>query len=288
MWYGKNDIICRLGKTYPIRVYDRDTNPLTNFTTILKVGGFITRESFIWCPTKQASLIVIGNLQGIGVDQITFGRSALDKKSFDIATDLYFDYMFGTFSDNLSIFNLNKFSENTFTLSWNTELIKNNDHVKNYINYLSLMSVAISFELNNTDFNPTSEYKPSIHKLGSSKDVTFGKALFGNVPTERYLRVYGNVFAAKQYVQVYGNDLGYFIKVGYLLDMGYFDHQNFEERLRVVYSDIWWDVSQHDECYQPHIDISTDSNIIDIYVTVGISQASEEDWKFLLEIPCYF
>jgi len=100
------------------------------------------------------------------------------------------------------------------------------------------MSVAISFELNNTDFNPTSEYKPSIHKLGSSKDVTFGKALFGNVPTERYLRVYGNVFAAKQYVRVYGNNLGYFIKVGYLLDMGYFDHQNFEERLRVVYSDI--------------------------------------------------
>ena len=275
MWYGKNDIICRLGKTYPIRVYDQDTNPLTNSTTILKVGGFITREIFIWCPTKQASLIVIGNLQGIGVDEITFGRNALDKKSFDIATDLYFDYMFGTFSDNLSIFNLDKFSENTFTLSWNAELIKNNDHVKNYVNYLSLMSVAISFELNNTDFNPTSEYKPSIYKLGSSKDVTFGNILFSNV-------------LANQYVQVYGNNLEYFIKVGYLLDLGYCHHQNFEERLGVVYEAIWWDVSQYDECYQPYIDINTDSNIIDIYVTVGISQASEEDWKFLLEIPCYF
>ena len=100
------------------------------------------------------------------------------------------------------------------------------------------MRVTLAFELNNTDFNPTSEYKSSIHKLGSSKDVTFGKALFGNVPTERYLRVYGNVFAAKQYVQVYGNDLGYFIKVGYLLDLGYCHHQNFEERLGVVYGAI--------------------------------------------------
>ena len=117
MWYGKNDIICRLGKTYPIRVYDRDTNPLTNFTTILKVGGFITRKGSIRCPTKPASLIAIKNLQGIGVDQISFSRNALDKKSFDIATDLYFNYMFGTFSDNLSTFNLDKFSENTFTLS---------------------------------------------------------------------------------------------------------------------------------------------------------------------------
>ena len=47
MWYGKNDIICRLGKTYPIKVYDRNTNPLTNFTTILKVGGFITRKGSV-------------------------------------------------------------------------------------------------------------------------------------------------------------------------------------------------------------------------------------------------
>ena len=65
MWYGKNDIIYRLGKIYPIKVYDQDTNPLTNFTTILKVGGFITRKGSIRCPTKQASLIAINNLQDI-------------------------------------------------------------------------------------------------------------------------------------------------------------------------------------------------------------------------------
>jgi len=275
VWYGKNDIICRLGKTYPIKIYNQNTNPLTDFTAILKVGSFITRKISIRCPTKQSSLVGIFNLQGIGVDQITFSRNALDKKSFDIATDLYFDYMFGTFSDNLSIFNLDKFSENTFTLSWNAELIKNNNRAKNYIDYLSLMRVALSFELNNTDFNPISEYKPSIYKLGSNKDVTFGNILFGNVP-------------AKQYTRVYRNNLGYFIKVGYLFDLGYCDHQNFEKRLGVVYEAIWWDVSQYDECYQPHISISIDSNVIDIHVTVSISQASEEDWKFLLEIPRYF
>jgi len=183
--------------------------------------------------------------------------------------------MFGTFSDNLSIFNLDKFSENTFTLSWNAELIKNNNRAKNYIDYLSLMRVALSFELNNTDFNPISEYKPSIYKLGSNKDVTFGNILFGNVP-------------AKQYTRVYRNNLGYFIKVGYLLDLGYYDHQNFETKLEGIYGTIWWDVSQNEECHQPHIGISNNSNVIDIHVTVSISQASEEDWKFLLEIPRYF
>ena len=115
MWYGKNDIICKLGKIYPIKVYSQNTNPLTGITTILKVGS--TKKSSIRCPTKQSSLIAIHNLQGIGIDHITFGRNALDKKSFDIATDLYFDYMLDTFSDNLSIFNLDKFRENSFTLS---------------------------------------------------------------------------------------------------------------------------------------------------------------------------
>ena len=115
MWYGKNDIIYRLGKIYPIKVYNQNTNPLTGVTTILKVGSI--KKSSIHCPTKQSSLIAICNLQDIGIDYITFGRNALDKKSFDIATDLYFDYMLDTFSDNLSIFNLDKFRENSFTLS---------------------------------------------------------------------------------------------------------------------------------------------------------------------------
>ena len=87
------------------------------------------------------------------------------------------------------------------------------------------MRVALSFELNNTDFNPISEYKPSIYKLSSNKDVTFGNILFGNVP-------------AKQYTRVYRNNLGYFIRVGYLLDLGYCDHQNFEKRLEGIYGTI--------------------------------------------------
>jgi hypothetical protein len=103
------------------------------------------------------------------MDQIRFSRNALDKKSFDIVTNLY-------------------------------------------------------FEFDNTDLNPISEYRPSIHKLGSGKNVIFGNVL------------------AKQYVRVYYNGLGYFTKVGYLIGMGCYDHQNFEKKLGDVYQNIWWEV----------------------------------------------
>jgi len=121
------------------------------------------------------------------------------------------------------------------------------------------MRIAFLLELDNSNFDPISEYKPSIHELGSSKDVTFG-----NVQT-------------KQYVRVYRNDLEYFVRVGYLLDLGYYGHQNFEKSLESIYQSIWWEVFQNEECYQPRIGITTDSNTIDIHVTVSISQASEED-----------
>jgi len=117
VWYGKNDIIYKLSKTYPIEVCGRNINPLASFTTILEVGSFITRELSIRCPIKQKALIGIKNFQRIGIDQIIFYRCSLDQKSFDIATELYFDYIFDKFSDNLGIFTLCKLSERKFMLS---------------------------------------------------------------------------------------------------------------------------------------------------------------------------
>ena len=122
---------------------------------------------------------------------------------------------------------------------------------------------------------------------GTNNSFTKTRTIF---PLNPSLQVLWNSYTSytKHYIWVYRNNLGYFIRVGYLLDLGYCDHQNFEKKLEGIYGTIWWDVSQNEECYQPHISISTDSNVIDIHVTVSISQASEEDWKFLLEIPCYF
>ena len=88
------------------------------------------------------------------------------------------------------------------------------------------MRVTLAFELNNTDFNPISEYKPPIYKLVTNKDVTFGDGPFSNV-------------LAKKYIWAYRNNLRYFIGVDYLSYLGYCDHQNFEKRLRGVFTRLF-------------------------------------------------
>jgi len=88
------------------------------------------------------------------------------------------------------------------------------------------MRVTLAFELNNTNFDPISEYEPSICKLDSNKNVTFGDGPFGNV-------------LAKKYIRAYRNNLRYFIGVGYLSYLGYCDHQNFEKRLRGIFTRLF-------------------------------------------------
>ena len=260
------------------------------YTPVFRGSTFIS-QVFFWCDIKKKVLISVNKLQLFGVNGIKFNRTEhLDEESFNTVTNLYFDYVLNKFSNDLTLFTLDKTSKNTFMLHWDSNLIGGLNPIQNYITYLSLMMVVPTLKPHtdnlNCGLNPLNlslDYEVFIDELSLGKDMYIGGFYINATDTKKRTEVPD--LPGRQYVVIYqSNNSEYFLKIGYLFKLGNFDSENFEKQLNNVHSMLWCLIFED----RDELHISIDGLSVDIYVMVNISKAGEEDWEFLCDIPRWF